>query len=73
MWLAGTERWINERAKVGFHASYNFRENRKSVSGSGNSHPTGRIEIVTASGHRVSVEGYYDADALARLLKGLVS
>jgi transposase len=32
-----------------------------------------RIEIVTAHGHRVNVEGDFDADALARLLKGLVS
>jgi transposase len=37
------------------------------------SNPSGRIEIVTAGGHRVSVEGFYDGDALARLLKGLVS
>jgi hypothetical protein len=32
-----------------------------------------RIEIAMADGHRVSVEGDYDGDALARLLKGLVS
>jgi transposase len=32
-----------------------------------------RIEIATADGHRVTVEGDFDGDALARLLKGLVS
>jgi transposase len=33
----------------------------------------GNIVIELAGGHRVSVEGGYDGDALARLLKGLVS
>ena len=33
----------------------------------------GRLEITLAGGHRLSVEGGYDGDALARLLKGLVS
>jgi transposase len=32
-----------------------------------------RIEITTAEGHRLTVEGDFDGDALARLLKGLVS
>jgi transposase len=32
-----------------------------------------RIEIVTTAGHRLTVEGSFDGDALARLLKGLVS
>jgi transposase len=32
-----------------------------------------RIEIVTRDGHRLTVEGDFDGDALARLLKGLVS
>ena len=32
-----------------------------------------RIEIVTVDGHRLTVEGSFDGDALARLLKGLVS
>jgi len=31
------------------------------------------IEIVTTVGHRLTVEGDFDGDALARLLKGLVS
>ncbi len=31
------------------------------------------IEIVTTDGHRLTVEGRFDGDALARLLKGLVS
>ena len=35
--------------------------------------PVGRIEIELSSGHRVSVEGGFDADMLARLLKGLSS
>ena len=35
--------------------------------------PAGRIEIELSSGHRVSVEGGFDADMLARLLKGLSS
>ena len=35
--------------------------------------PAGRIEIELSSGHRVSVEGGFDADMLARLLKGLLS
>lgn len=33
----------------------------------------GRIEIALSSGHRITVEGGFDGDALARLLKGLVS
>ena len=37
------------------------------------SQPGGSIKIELADGHRVSVEGDYDGDALARLLKGLVS
>ena len=32
-----------------------------------------RIEISLADGHHVTVEGSFDGDALARLLKGLVS
>ena len=32
-----------------------------------------RIEIVTTDGHRLTVEGDFDGDALARLLKALVS
>ena len=32
-----------------------------------------RIEIVTTDGHCLTVEGEFDGDALARLLKGLVS
>ncbi len=32
-----------------------------------------RIEIVTTYGHHMTVEGDFDGDALARLLKGLVS
>jgi transposase len=32
-----------------------------------------RIEIVTTDGHRLTIEGDFDGDALARLLKGLVS
>ncbi len=35
--------------------------------------PGGRVEIVLAQGHRLTVEGRFDGDALARLLKGLVS
>ncbi len=31
-----------------------------------------RIEIATADGHRLTVEGNFDGDALARLLKELV-
>jgi len=33
----------------------------------------GRIEIELAGGHRISAEGGFDPDALARLLKGLLS
>ncbi len=33
----------------------------------------GRIEIVLSNGHSVNIEGEFDGDALARLLKGLVS
>ena len=32
---------------------------------------TGTMEIVLAGGHRLRVEGAYDPDALARLLRGL--
>jgi transposase len=35
--------------------------------------PDGRIEIELAGGHRVSVEGGFDPDVLARLLRGLLS
>lgn len=33
----------------------------------------GRIEIVLADGHRVKAEGAFDPDALAKLLKGLMT
>ena len=33
----------------------------------------GRIEIELAGGHRISAEGGFDPDVLARLLKGLIS
>jgi len=33
----------------------------------------GRIEIELAGGHRISAEGGFDPDLLARLLKGLLS
>ena len=33
----------------------------------------GRIEIELAGGHRISAEGGFDPDVLARLLKGLMS
>jgi len=37
-------------------------------------HPTGsRIEIILANGHQLTVEGSFDGDALALLVKGLVS
>lgn len=35
--------------------------------------PTGRIEIELAGGHRITAEGGFDVDMLARLLKGLSS
>jgi len=35
--------------------------------------PTSRIEIELFSGHRITVEGGFDVDVLARLLKGLSS
>lgn len=35
--------------------------------------PDGRIEIELSNGHRLSVEGVFDGDALSRLLRGLVS
>jgi transposase len=35
--------------------------------------PAGRIEIELSSGHRVTAEGSFDADMLARLLKELAS
>ena len=34
---------------------------------------TGRIEIELSSGHRITAEGAFDVDVLARLLKGLAS
>ena len=33
----------------------------------------GRIEIELADGHRISAQGGFDPDVLARLLKGLMS
>ena len=33
--------------------------------------PTGRIEIELSSGHRITAEGGFDVEVLARLLKGL--
>jgi transposase len=36
------------------------------------SHSGPRIEIATVDGHRMTIEGDFDGDALARLLKGLV-
>ena len=33
----------------------------------------GSVEIALSNGHRLTVEGDFDGDALARLLKGLVS
>ncbi len=33
----------------------------------------GRVEIELSNGHRLTVEGSFDGDALARLLKGLMS
>ena len=36
-------------------------------------HSGPRIEIATVDGHRLTVEGDFDGEALARLLKGLVS
>ncbi len=33
----------------------------------------GRVEIALSNGHRVTTEGEFDGDALALLLKGLVS
>lgn len=36
-------------------------------------HSDGRIKIELANGHRLTVEGSFDGDALSRLLKGLVS
>jgi len=35
--------------------------------------PDGRIEIELAGGHRISAEGSFDPDVLARLLRGLMS
>jgi transposase len=35
--------------------------------------PTGRIEIATPSGFRVTAKGNFDGDALGRLLKALAS
>jgi transposase len=35
--------------------------------------PAGRIEIELSCGHRITAEGGFNADALARLLKGLSS
>lgn len=36
-------------------------------------HPDGRIEIELVNGHRLTVRGRFDCDALSRLLKGLAS
>lgn len=36
-------------------------------------HVGNRIEVQLANGHRLTIEGGFDGDALARLLKGLVS
>lgn len=36
-------------------------------------HPGSRIEIELANGRRMTIEGGFDGDAVARLLKGLVS
>ena len=36
-------------------------------------HTNNRIEIELANGHRLTIEGGFDGDGLARLLKGLVS
>ncbi len=36
-------------------------------------HSGPRIEIATVDGHRLTVEGDFDGDALARVLKGLIS
>jgi len=41
--------------------------------GSSHSRRHSHIEIMLSDGHRVTVEGGYDGDALARLLKGLAS
>ena len=35
--------------------------------------PTGRIKIELSSGHRITAEGAFDVDVLARLLRGLSS
>ena len=35
--------------------------------------PAGRIEIELSNGHRITAEGAFDVDVLARLLKGLSS
>ena len=43
------------------------------VEPSGIGPPGGRIEIELAGGHRISAEGGFDPDVLARLLKGLMS
>lgn len=36
-------------------------------------HPDGCIKIELVNGHRLTVEGSFDGDALSRLLKGLAS
>ena len=43
------------------------------VQSSGLGTPGGRIEIELAGGHRISAEGGFDPDVLARLLKELMS
>ena len=35
--------------------------------------PAGRIEIELSCGHRITAEGGFDVDVLARLLKGLAT
>jgi len=46
---------------------------REAVETSGFGPPGGRIEIELAGGHRISAEGGFDPDVLARVLKGLMS
>jgi len=43
------------------------------MGGSGGSASVSRLEIVLSGGHRLSAEGSFDGDALAQLLKGLIS
>ena len=46
---------------------------RSRLTSSGSPYAGSRIEIATVDGHRLTVEGDFDGDAPARLLKGLVS